>query len=125
MIEILILILCLLISIFFINSLLNWRKDATHTDKKAYDKIKDNCCVSIPSPGGFDKLKIIPISAPTKGPNVPHPFDEDGKLLTGFAIIKTHSVGVSYADVCIRYFKTNFILTLRKFHYIFISHVKP
>lgn len=103
MIEIIILAICFFISFFFLNFLLNWNKDVPHPDETSYSKIKEKCCVSISSPGGFDKLNIIPISAPTKGPNVPHPFDEDGKLLPGFAIIKTHAVGVNDADVSLRY----------------------
>jgi hypothetical protein len=102
MLEILIMLFCFLVSLYFINFFIHGKNETPHQDKESYDKIKEKCCVSISSPGGYDKLKIIPISTPSKGPNVPNPFDEEGNLLPGFAIIKTHAVGVNYADVCIR-----------------------
>ncbi len=63
------------------------------------DTVKNVSCVKILSPGGYDRLSLCAVDAPTRGPNIKMQNIPESELV----VIKTAFTGINYADICIRW----------------------
>lgn len=57
--------------------------------------------VSIPAAGGYDMLKVVPLTKAnpsTRGPNLTA--SDEGQLVT----VRTRFAGINYADICVRWY---------------------
>ena len=94
------------ISMYFMAKMLS----GTQSMKSASDM--KHACITIPNPGGFDKLCITDAIYGCVGANVnglkPGILKEDPTKMNSikngdFVMIEVHCIGINYADVCIRW----------------------
>lgn len=69
--------------------------------------------VSIPAAGGYDMLKVVPLTKAnpsTRGPNLTA--SDEGSLVT----VRTRFAGINYADICVRWYVSLACSTAQHMH---------